>query len=342
MSNLRLSLACGDYDRTRAIREGKISPDGVDLTVLTLDVAEIFWRMLQYDEFDIAEMSLSNYLTELSSKKPRFIAIPVFLSRMFRHGYIFINHKSGIKVPEELKGKRVGIPEYSMTALMFMRGFLQDDYRVSPSDIEWYEGGKEGLSRKGRIKTRLPGNVHVHDAPADKSLSDMLADGDIDALMQARIPQCIWDKHHDVGRLWPNYKEVEMESYQRTKIFPVMHTVVIKREIYEANPWVAQSLYKAFYEAKIISQDNNKFSTGALNYTLPWAIAERESTVSVMGEDFWPYGAEANRPTLEAATRYSYEQGLSRKKFSIEEIFAPSTLGQRRDGDVQIFKGRKG
>ena len=326
MSNLGLSLACGDYDRTRAIREGKISPEGADLTVLTLDAAEIFWRMLQYDEFDIAEMSLSNYLTELSGKKPRFIAIPVFLSRMFRHGFIFINQKSGIKAPEELKGKRVGIPEYSMTALLFMRGFLQDDYGVAPSDIEWYEGGKEGLTRKGRIKTRLPGNVHIHDAPTDKSLSDMLADGDIDALMQARIPQCIWDKHPDVGRLWTNYKEVEMESYRRTKIFPIMHTIVIKREIYEANPWVAQSLYKAFSEAKKISQSNNKFSTGALNYTLPWAIAERESTVSVMGEDFWPYGAEANRPTLEAATRYSHEQGLSQKKFSIEEIFAPSTL----------------
>lgn len=326
MSNLRLSLACGDYDRTRAIREGKISPEGADLTVLTLDAAEIFWRMLQYNEFDIAEMSLSNYLTELSGKKPRFIAIPVFLSRMFRHGFIFINQKSGIKSPEELKGKKVGIPEYSMTALLFMRGFLQDDYGVAPSDIEWYEGGKEGLIRKGRIKTRLPGNVHVHDAPTDKSLSDMLADGDIDALMQARIPQCIWDKHPDVGRLWTNYKEVEMESYRRTKIFPIMHTIVIKREIYDANPWVAQSLYKAFSEAKKISLDNNKFSTGALNYTLPWAIAERESTVSVMGEDFWPYGAEANRPTLEAVTRYSHEQGLSRKKFSIEEIFAPSTL----------------
>lgn len=326
MSNLRLSLACGDYDRTRAIREGKISPEGADLTVLTLDAAEIFWRMLQYNEFDIAEMSLSNYLTELSGKKPRFIAIPVFLSRMFRHGFIFINQKSGIKSPEELKGKKVGIPEYSMTALLFMRGFLQDDYGVAPSDIEWYEGGKEGLIRKGRIKTKLPGNVHVHDAPTDKSLSDMLADGDIDALMQARIPQCIWDKHPDVGRLWTNYKEVEMESYRRTKIFPIMHTIVIKREIYDANPWVAQSLYKAFSEAKKISLDNNKFSTGALNYTLPWAIAERESTVSVMGEDFWPYGAEANRPTLEAVTRYSHEQGLSRKKFSIEEIFAPSTL----------------
>lgn len=326
MSNLRLSLACGDYDRTRAIREGKISPEGADLTVLTLDAAEIFWRMLQYNEFDIAEMSLSNYLTELSGKKPRFIAIPVFLSRMFRHGFIFINQQSGIKSPEELKGKKVGIPEYSMTALLFMRGFLQDDYGVAPSDIEWYEGGKEGLIRKGRIKTRLPGNVHVHDAPTDKSLSDMLADGDIDALMQARIPQCIWDKHPDVGRLWTNYKEVEMESYRRTKIFPIMHTIVIKREIYDANPWVAQSLYKAFSEAKKISLDNNKFSTGALNYTLPWAIAERESTVSVMGEDFWPYGAEANRPTLEAVTRYSHEQGLSRKKFSIEEIFAPSTL----------------
>jgi 4,5-dihydroxyphthalate decarboxylase len=300
--------------------------EGIDLTVLSIDAAEIFWRMLQYGEFDASEMSLSNYLTDLSSREQRFIAIPVFLSRLFRHGFIFINKKSGIKAPGDLKGKKVGIPEYSMTAPLFMRGFLQDDYGVAPSDIEWYEGGKEEIKRKGRIKTELPGDVHVHDAQTDKSLSEMLADGEIDALMQARIPPCFWYGHPDVDRLFPNYRELEMDYYRRTKVFPIMHTVVIKREIYEANPWVAQNLYKAFLEAKKMSQEANKYATGALNYSLPWLIAERESTVAIMGEDFWPYGIEANRPTLEAATRYSFEQGLSKKKFSIEELFAPSTM----------------
>ena len=326
MSNLKLSLACGDYDRTRALHEGRVSLEGVDLTVLSMDAAEIFWRMLQYGEFDASEMSLSNYLTEISSQKPRFIAIPVFLSRLFRHGFIFINKKSGIKVPGDLKRKKVGIPEYSMTAPLFMRGFLQDDYGVAPSDIEWYEGGKDKIKRKGRIKTELPRNIHIHDAQDDKSLSEMLVDGEIDALMQARIPQCFWDRHPDVGRLLPNYRELEMDYYRRTQVFPIMHTVVIKREIYEANPWVAQNLYKAFLEAKKMSHEANKYATGALNYSLPWLIAERESTVAVMGEDFWPYGVEANRPTLEAATRYSFEQGLSKKEFSIEELFAPGTL----------------
>lgn len=326
MSDLKLTLACGGYDRTKALQEGRVRAEGIDLTILNIDVADIFWRMLQYGEFDIAEMSFSNYLIELSTGKPRFTAIPVFLSRMFRHGFIFINKKSGIKTPEDLKGKRIGIPEYSMTALVFMRGFLQDDYGVAPSDVEWYEGGIEGRNRKGRIKTQLPKHIRLYDASPDKSLSDMLADWDIDALMMARVPKCIWEKHPDVARLWPNYKEVEIESYRRTQIFPIMHTVVIKQPIYEANRWVARNLYDAFSKAKQLCQDANKFTTASLNYTLPWVMAEHEATVSIMGENFWPYGIENNRPTLEALTRYSYEQGLSTKKFAIEEIFPPSTL----------------
>jgi 4,5-dihydroxyphthalate decarboxylase len=326
VSRLKLTLACGDYDRTRALHEGTVSVEGTDLNVLFVDAAEIFWRMLQYEEFDISEMSLSNYLTEISGKKPRFIAIPVFPSRSFRHGFIFINKKSGIKSPQDLRGKKMGIPEFSMTALLFMRGFLQDDYGIAPSDIEWYEGGKDEIKRKGRIKTELPDSIRVYDTSMDRSLSEMLADGEIDALMQARIPRCFWEGHPDVERLFPNYKELEMDYYRRTKVFPIMHTIVIKREIYEDNPWLAQNLYRAFLESKRISQEANKYATGALNYTLPWLIAERESTVAVMGEDFWPYGVEANRPTLEAATRYSFEQGLAKKQFSIEELFAPNTL----------------
>ncbi len=325
MPNLKLTLACGDYDRTRALWDGRVSPEGIDLIYIRLTPEEIFFRMLEHNEFDISEMSFSNYLTELSGKSPRFIAIPIFPSRFFRHSCVFINRKSGITTPEALKGKRVGTPAYSVTAGVFIRGFLQHDYGVAPADMEWYVGGQEEPGREDRVQLNLPENVHVHPIPKDKTLNEMLANGEIDALISPRIPQCFWAKHTDVARLWPDYKEVEVDYYRRTKIFPIMHTVVIRKEIYDAHPWVAQSLYKAFSQAKKLCQEVMNFSA-ALTYMLPWSIAEYESTVSLMGEDFWSYGVEANRVTLEAMTQYSYEQGLSQKTFPVEEIFAHNTL----------------
>jgi len=324
MPNLRLSLACGDYDRTRALKDGRVSPEGIDLTYIPLEAEEIFWRMLQYTEFDVSEMSLSNYLTERSKEKPRFIAIPIFPSRIFRHSFIFINKKAGIKVPEDLKGKKMGLPEYSMTALVWIRGTLEHDYGVAPSDVEWYVGGQEQPGREERIEIKLPENVHLHPIPREKTLNEMLANGEIDALIAARVPSCFWKKSPDVDRLWPDYKEVEMEYFERTKIFPIMHTVVIKQEIYNTYPWVAQSLCKAFCQAKKFAQENINSSV-ALTCMLPWTITEYDLTTSLMGEDFWPYGVEANRITLEAMTQYSYEQSLSSHKFSVEELFASNT-----------------
>lgn len=331
MPNLKLTLACGDYDRTRALWDGRVSPEGIELTYIALKPGEMFFRMLQSSEFDISEMSLSHHMTELSGRNPRFIAIPTFTSRFFRHSCIFINKKSGIKTPEDLKGKRVGTSEYSMTAGLFIRGLLQHDYGVAPSDMEWYVGGLEKPGgHEESIEINIPENVHIQRIPGEKTLNEMLADGEMDALVTARVPPCLWARHPDVARLWPNYKEVEIDYYRRTKIFPIMHTVIIKREIYDAHPWVTQSLYKAFSQAKKLCQEEMNFS-GALAYMLPWLIAEYESAVSLFGEDFWPYGVEANRVTLEAATRYSYEQGLSSRKLSVEELFAPNTLKQSGD-----------
>lgn len=325
MANLKLKLACADYDRTRAIKNGIVKPKGIDLDIVNLEVHEIFWRMLQYGEFDVSEMSTSNYLTEKSTENPRFIAIPVFLSRLFRHGYVFINKNAGIKTPQDLKGKKIGIPEYSMTATVWIRGLLQHDYGVAPSDVEWYMGGGEGAHRQGRIKHGIPEDVRIHSVPEGKTLNDMLVSGEIDALVHADVPPCIWEKNPNVDRLWPNYREVEQDYYRRTKIFPIMHSVVIKREIYEANPWVAESIYDAFLEAKNICQKDIEANTGAILYMLPWTVAEYESTVAVMGKDYWAYGVEASRPTLEALTQYAYEQGLASRKFALEELFAPNT-----------------
>ncbi|MFC2001486.1 ABC transporter substrate-binding protein [Chloroflexota bacterium] len=324
-NNLKLSLACGDYDHTRALWDGRANPEGIDLTYIPLPPAEIFWRMLRYNEFDTSEMSLSNYLTEICQENPRFIAIPVFPSRMFRHAYIFINNKSGIKAPEDLKQKRVGIAQYTMTATVWIRGLLQHDYGVAPSDMEWYVGGQEGLGRQGKMKSDVPKNLPFHQVPVEKALSDMLVNGEIDVIITPFAPRCFSEKHPDVDRLWPDYREVEMDYYRRTKIFPIMHTIVIKRQLYEAQPWVAQSLYKSFVEAKELCQDAIRFNRGSSTYMLPWATKEYETTVALMGEDFWPYGVEANRVTLEAITQYSYEQGLSSRRLSVEELFAAST-----------------
>ncbi len=326
MSDLKLTLACGDYDRTRALRDGRVKPEGIDLLYIPLGPADIFWRMLQFSEFDVSELSLSNYMTERCRENPRFVAIPVFPSRVFRHSSIYINKKSGIKKLEDLKGKRIGTPEYSQTAALWIRGFLQHDHGVAPSDIEWYEGGvQESGPKKRRIQIELPKNVCLKSVPVDRSLDEMLANAEIDALMSPYDPPCFKQKHPDVARLWSDYKKVEMDYFRRTKLFPIMHTLVIRKEIYEAYPWVAISLYKAFSQAKKLSQEVLT-SMGALACMLPWSVAEYESTVSLMGEDFWPYGVEANQATLEAATQYSYEQGLSERKFSIEELFAPNTL----------------
>ena len=325
MANLKLKLACADYDRTRPLKYGIVKPKGIDLEIVNDEVHEIFWRMLQYNEFDVSEMSTSNYLTEKSTENPRFIAIPVFLSRLFRHGYIYINKNKGIKTPQDLKGKKVGIPEYSMTALVWIRGILNDEYGVAPSDIEWHMGGGEGARRAGRIKHGIPENVRIVTVPEGKPLSDMLADGEIDAMLHADVPPCIWAKNPNVARLFPNYREVEQDYYRRTKIFPIMHSVAIKREIYEANPWVAKSLYDAFVESKNICQKAIEANTGALLYMLPWTVAEYESTLEVMGNDYWAFGVEGSRPTLEALTRYAYEQGLATRKFSVDEMFAKET-----------------
>jgi len=322
MAKLRLSLACGDYDRTRALWDGRVSPDGIDLSYIPLVPEEIFWRMLQYTEFDVSEMSLSNYLTERGKAKPRFIAIPVFPSRMFRHSFVFINKKSGIKRPQDLKGKKVGIPEYHMTATVWIRGVLQHEYGVAPSDMEWYTGGQEEPGREERIQTKLPGDVHHYSIPKGQTLNEMLANNEIDALIAAREPSCLSNSYID--RLWPNYKDIEMRYFKNTKIFPIMHTVVIKQEVYESHPWIAQSMYKAFNQAKKLCEEVINSSV-ALTYMLPWTIAEFETTKALMGEDFWPYGVEANNKTLETMTQYSYEQGLSVRKFSVAELFAPNT-----------------
>ena len=328
MTNLRLNFACGPYDRTNALRDGSIKPDGIDLTYITLQPAEIFWRMLQYQEFHASEMSLSNYTSLVSDGNAPFIAIPVFPSRVFRHGYFFINTTKGIEKGADLKGKRGGVPEYSMTAAVYMRGLMQHEFGVKPSDVEWVQGRADRLGRK------LPSDVKLTQAPAGTELGDLLERGEIDFMMTANNPLSFRRGAPNVRRLFPNYAEVEKDYYRRTKIYPIMHTVVIRRDIYERDPWVAMSLYKAFVRAKsdayrLVSE------TGSPKASFAWLQPLIEEEQAIIGKDWYPYGIEANRPTIEALLQYSYEQGLSPRRVQLEELFAPSTMRDIPLGDGQ-------
>ncbi len=250
MAKLRLTLACWDYDRTRALADGSIRPEGIELNCLNLHVEETFFRMLRNREFDVAEMSLSSYAMSMARDDPPFIAIPVFPSRFFRQSCIFVSAKSGIREPADLAGKRVAVPEYQMTAPVWIRGILQDEYGVDPAGVEYYTGGEEETGRDEKLQLELPAKFDVRRIGATQTLSQMLADGDVDAMHTARIPSTFRTRPGTVRRLFENHVDVEREYYRRTKIFPIMHTIAIRRDVYLANRWIAQSLLKAFDRAK--------------------------------------------------------------------------------------------
>ena len=325
MAKLRLTLACWNYDRTRALADGTVEPDGIDLTCLDLPVEETFFRMLRYREFDAAEMSLSSYAVSLFGAERPFIAIPVFPSRIFRHAAIFVNEAAGITEPKDLAGKRVGNPEYQMTAPVWIRGILADHYGVPVDSATYFTGGEEEPNRSEKLKLDLPPNIRIEPIGPDQTLSRMLAEGDIDALYTARTPSSFRDGSGRVRRLFENYRRVEQEYYRATGIFPIMHTVVIRRELYEANRWVARSLFKAFCDAQRRTY-RDLAETAAQKAMLPWANAHYEEARTTMGDDYWPYGLERNRDTLATFLRYSFEQGLSRRQLAPEELFAPETL----------------
>ncbi len=325
MSALRLSLACWDYDRTRALADGSVRPDGIELTYLPLPVEETFFRMMRHREFDCAEMSLSSYVASLGAESPPFIAIPVFPSRCFRHSCIFVSAKSGITKPEHLVGKRVGVPEYQLTAPVWIRGILADEYRVPVSSVEYFSGGEEQPGRIEKLRIDLPKEIRLRSIPENKTLSQMLADGEIDALQSPRTPSTLYSRPNDVKRLFPNYVEAEREYYRRTRIFPIMHTVVIRRDLYRRDPWIAQSLLKAFVAAQKKTYEGFA-QTAAWMAMLPWLVAHVEEARRELGEDWWPYGFHANQAVLETFLRYHHEQGLSKSRFAPQDLFAPESL----------------
>ncbi len=325
MVQIPITIACGDYDRTRAIKDGRVQVEGCAVTYIPLEPEEVFFRAFRYQEFDVSELSFSSYLRITDEGHSPYTAIPAFVSRVFRHSGIYIRTDRGIRSPADLKGRLVGVPEYQITAVVWMKGILQDEYGVRPADIRWRQGGQEQAGRGERTPLAPIAGIDLQAIPSDKTLSGMLAAGELDALFTARAPSCFVERAPHVGRLFPDYRNVEKAYYKKTGIFPIMHLIGLRKSLAERHPWLATSLYKAFVEAKAYAMKEVR-EINALPVTLPWLEAETLETMELMGEDFWRYGVEENRKEIETLARYSYEQGLVKKRLSVEDLFAPSTL----------------
>src|SRR5262245_51519596 len=320
MANLKLTLACWDYDRTRPLMDGRVKPDGIDLDIKVLRPRQSFQRMLDNKEFQVSELSLASYTALKARGECPFVAVPVALSKIFRHSCIYVRKGAGINTPQDLKGRRVGTSQWSSTGLCFMRGFLQHDYGVKAEDMHWFMGGLNSFVEPPLIPLNLPGSIRLDFLSAGQTLEKLFDAGELDALLSLYIPNSFLAGAPHVARLFPNFKELEQDYYRRTRIFPIMHIVVVREDIHRAHPWVARSVYQAFRAARDLAVDG-LYDTDALRLALPWLIDHVEEARRVFGKDFWPYGLEPNRPTFEASGRYVYEQGLSPRVVSADELF---------------------
>jgi 4,5-dihydroxyphthalate decarboxylase len=332
MHELTLTYAGADYlDRTRALLDGSVRPAGIALRFLPFHPNVLFRRVVAYTEFDVAEMSTSGYMSLVAHGDDRYVAIPVFLSRSFRHRGIYVSAAGDVREPADLKGKRAGILEYQMTTALWQRALLQHEYGVAPANLKWFEGPLRPPGGGDPNPIAPPPGIGLQHLPPGKYLESMLADGELDVLFSAARPPALADGSGPVRRLFPNYPAVEQDYYRRTGIFPIMHLVVLRRALYQQHPWIAQSLLTAFQEAQQLGCQRLQ-DTGTLAVMLPWLAAELEQIAAVMGPRPWPYGFEENYGTLRAMCQYHHEQGLSRDRLAPEQLFAPETLGARRAG----------
>ena len=322
MPNLKLTLACWDYDRTRPLMDGRVRPEGIDLDIEILRPRQAFQRMLDKKEFQVSELSLASYAALKGRGNCPFVALPVALSKIFRHSCIYVRTDAGITTPQDLKGKQVGTSQWSSTGLVFMRGMLQHDYGVKAQDMHWFMGGLNSFVEPPLIPLDLPKDIRLDFLSGAQTLERMFAAGELDALLSLYIPKLFLERRPNIARLFPNYKEAEQDYYRRTGIFPIMHTVVLREDVYRDHPWAARSLYKAFVQARDVAVDG-LYDTDALRVALPWLIDHVEETWRVFGHDFWAYGLEPNRPTFAAVGRYVHEQGLCPRVVSADELFAP-------------------
>jgi 4,5-dihydroxyphthalate decarboxylase len=323
MAKLQLSIAIGDYDRTRPLLDGSVQIDGVDPVFMTLSPEEIFFRAFRGAEFDVCELSLSSSTVKTALGDFPYVGVPAFVSRAFRHTSIYVR-TDRIKKPEDLKGKRIGLPEYQLTANVWARALLEDDYGVKPSDVTWVRGGIEEPGRPEKIKLNLPAGVKLENAPDGKTISQLLAEGAIDGFIAPRPPK-IDAPHPHIGWLFPDPTATAKDYYKRTGVFPIMHMTGVKRELADKHPWLPAAIFKAFEQAKAKAVEHLS-DTSATKVTLPFIEEQLTAARQLMGEDYWSYGIAANRKTLDTFLKHHHSQGLSSRLVTVEELFHPSTF----------------
>jgi 4,5-dihydroxyphthalate decarboxylase len=315
---ISLSLAMNGYDHVRDVMSGEVRPAGIELVPLELPIEEMFYRFTRFQEWQVSEMSFGKVVSLMSQPNPPIVALPVFLSRVFRHSAIYLPEGSAIGKPKDLEGRRVGIPEWAQTAGIYTRGMLAHEYRVDLASIQWFQAGVREPGRVEKVELELPPGLKIR-RMAERTLIDMLAQGELDAVISAR--------EIAAARLFKDYRAAEAEYWKKTRIFPIMHVLVLRRDVYERDRWIAMNLYQAFEEAKRRSIARVR-EFGLSHLPLPWVPDHLRQWRALAGEDFWPYGIEPNRPTLEAFFQYAHEQGVAKKRLRMEDVFAPETREQ--------------
>jgi len=334
MPPVSLTIATWDYDRVRPIMDGRVKVEGCKINFIKVPPEECFHRAWNHREFDVTELGLSGYIAAVSRGERNvpfgqspYVAIPVFLSRSFRCSGIYIRTDRNIESPLDLKGKKIGVPEYQITAAVWSRGYLQDEYGLKVDDINWVQGGMDDPGRKDKWPNNFPPNFPITYLRENGTLNQLFEEGKLDALICPRTPRSYRDGKTPVRRMFENFEEVEKNYYRKSGIFPIMHAVGIRRDIYEKNSWLAVNVYKAFSEAKRITQAE-LFETAALKVGLPWLVSSALSAQEVLGPDIFPYGVKTSWKTLQAAIRYSMEQHIAVREISVEEMFPASTMDE--------------
>jgi 4,5-dihydroxyphthalate decarboxylase len=318
-ARLHLTMATADYDHIRDLVHGVVRADGIALTPFVLEVEEIFHRFIKHLEWDISEVSFAKYTSLTAQGGVSMVAIPVFPSRVFRHSSLYVRTDRGIAGPKDLEGRTVGIPEWAQTAGIYARGLLAEYYGVDLTKIRWVQAGVNQPGRAEKVELKLPPGIR-YEARPDSSLSELLRTGEIDAAMSARVPAAFAERQPNIARLFPDYRGEEMRYFEQTGIYPIMHTIAIRRAVFERHPWVAMNLFKAFEEAKRRSAERVADVTAA-RIPLPWSAALAAEFAQKFGPDLFPYGVEANRPTLDAFCRFAHDQGITQRKLAPDDLF---------------------
>lgn len=328
MSKLPLTLALSRYDHTEDLVTGRVPIEGVDLNYLDLPLHDIFFRFIHFRDFDLAEMSMAKYASMVSQNDETITALPVFPSRVARHSSIYIRRDGPVKTPADLRGRRVGVPEWAQTAAVYSRGLLMHHFGVDLSSIEWFQAGEDQAGRREKVALTLPVGLRLT-AVADKTLADMLTSGELDAILVAQPPRQYLEGNSNIVRMFENYLELEQKYVEETKILPIMHTVAMKKSIIDEHPWVAVNLMNAFEKAKNNSVERALYA-GATRFPIPWCYEYARRAQRIWGDDFWPYGVDGNRRTLDLFLQYAHEQGVCHRRLQPEELFPAQVQAQYR------------